>query len=185
MAYLLSSADIADLVDKIKTCGDESIAGDAMDDLYCALSPMLLRYLGSTTYIEEHTLEDVVQGAFMSAWLKIDTLKDNEKFLSWLISIAKHELFHFLNKQKKLRKIEQELAVIYAHESYDDIQDVDGVSSLLSILPEIDKDIVLRKCVFEYSFEDIATAYKMKESRIKMRYYRALEKMRTHHDIES
>lgn len=182
MPHLLSSTDIAQRVDIIKSNQSEAQVSEAMDDLYCALSPMLLRYLSANTYIDEHTLEDVVQSAFVSAWLHIATLSDSEKFLSWLISIAKNELFGFLNKQKKIKRIEQELSVLSSDEYY---QDPHGeVAYWISVLPELDRNIVLKKCVFEYSFDEIATHYNMKISRIKMRYYRALENIRAHHASE-
>jgi RNA polymerase sigma-70 factor (ECF subfamily) len=56
--------------------------------------------------------------------------------------------------------------------------DLGETEQILSTLDPIDREIVVMKAVLEYSLEEIATQLSLKLSATKMRYYRALDKLK-------
>lgn len=183
MAYL-SSSEVARLVEEARTAKTHASQTPSVSfaTLYEAFSPILASYIHGQTYLSYDETEDILQEAFFSGWKHLESLQDSEKFLQWMISIVKNELFAFLRTKESAQKVENALLSLNAA-TFDLYEEHDNeMVELIKLLPIDEQTLVLKKCVYEYSFKEIAAQHNAKESRIKMRYYRALEKIKCAHE---
>lgn len=123
---------------------------------------------------------DIVQETAYQAYISKDNLREIKKFKPWILKIA-------VNKSKDL--IRKNKLVLLEDVSYFDTLEVGKKDSLVVFLEYLktlsidEKNIIVLKVYFEYTFEMIAQEVKAPINTVKSRYYRALEKLKDEEDL--
>lgn len=123
---------------------------------------------------------DIVQETAYQAYVSKDKIKDKDKFKSWILKIAVNKSKDLLRKNKPI--LLEDLSTL------DNMQTEDkGNLSLfiedLKTLSLEEKNIIVLKIYFDYTFEMISDELQISLSTVKSRYYRALEKLKLEEEL--
>jgi len=103
--------------------------------------------------------DDVVQDALITAWAQLATLEEPAKVRSWLTSIVSRKSTDRIRARKPVSELDEQRAEIAErgpeHRAIETSQ-LDALSSVLSGLPEGQRQCWLLKEVAGYSYEEIA-----------------------------
>jgi len=122
--------------------------------------------------------KDIVQDSFEKMWLKVDEISF-EKSRSYLFSTAYHTMIDAIRKDKKKDSFDTISYNQYAsNKEYLGLKEV--IDNALSILPEIQKNVVLLRDYEGYSYEEIGEITGLKESQVKVYIYRARVAMKAY-----
>lgn len=119
---------------------------------------------------------DLCQDAFMKAYRELDTLKDLDRFSSWLYRIAHNTCF------SKLRKDHGKTFVELEPENYGSRMPIESrlaVEKALQHLPDEQREVVVLKVFQNLKFEEIAAIQAAPVSTVKSRLYMGFEKLRS------
>jgi RNA polymerase sigma-70 factor (ECF subfamily) len=138
------------------------------------------RYLGSV-----HDAEEIVHEVMLRVFHGLAKFKGESSFKTWLFRIAYNESMSQLRK----RKDQTSLDVVDEEEYFSTDQqrverDVMGmrVDRWVAQLDLEDRTIVVYRAIAELEFKEIAEIVDMNLSAVKMRYQRALEKLKQHYE---
>jgi RNA polymerase sigma-70 factor (ECF subfamily) len=118
---------------------------------------------------------DLCQDAFMKAYRELGTLKDLDRFSSWLYRIAHNTCFSKLRKDSGKTFLEFEPET---HGAETSIESRLAVEKALQHLPEDQREVVVLKVFQSLKFEEIAQIQGAPVSTVKSRLYMAFEKLR-------
>ena len=118
---------------------------------------------------------DVIQDTAYQAFISKDQLRDASKFKSWVLKIASNKAIDLIRNNKKI--------------SFEDISNIRQIEATdksnlnmflddLKSLSNDEKNIVVYKIFFDYTFEMIEEELRMPVSTVKSKYYRALQKLK-------
>ncbi|NLK44556.1 MAG: sigma-70 family RNA polymerase sigma factor [Tissierellia bacterium] len=128
------------------------------------------------TYVNnEADALDIVQETAYQAYISKDKIRDKTKFKSWLLKIAVNKSKDLLRKNKNI--LLDDLSSIKALETEEKVS-INMFMDNLKALSIDEKNIIVLKIYFEYTFEIISEELKMPISTVKTKYYRALEKLK-------
>ena len=119
---------------------------------------------------------DLCQDSFMKAYRELETLKDRDRFSSWLYRIAHNTCY------SKLRKDVGKTFVELAPETRASKSAVEtrlAVEKALQQLPEDQREAVVLKVYHELKFDEIAAIQDAPVSTVKSRLYMGFEKLRS------
>lgn len=122
----------------------------------------------------EYDIEDAIQNTVIKAFEKINTLKNDDFFRTWIIRILINECNNILRKNKRLVSFEE--AVV--EEKYNDkYENMDLTNAIASLNEE------LRTITVLYYFEDMSTVdiaklLEIPEGTVRSRLARSREKLR-------
>lgn len=143
--------------------------------LYARYQRKVSAYVGAKVGYNHGISDDVLQDTFMLAWHKLEQLKDPEKFFPWLVTIARNSALDVLRDKQRVDEISH---LLRQEEEADEPLDLTETERLLASLETIDREIVVMRAVLECSFEEIGQQLSLTLSATKMRYYRALDKLK-------
>lgn len=118
---------------------------------------------------------DIVQESAYQAYISKDKIKDKDKFKPWILKIAVNKSKDLLRKNKLISL--EDLSNVSTMQA-DDKESVNIFMDNLSALSMDEKNIIVLKVYFEYTFEMISDDLKIPISTVKSKYYRALEKLK-------
>lgn len=135
--------------------------------------------------------EDLTQEAFVQAYRKIGSLKDAERFKSWLFSIAANRCRDF-NRKKKFLTIfglgssdELDSLELSTHDNSNKVQENmqqekfwHEVKKLLAGLSGMEREVFTLRFIDQLKIGEIAGVLNKNESTVKTHLYRALRKMK-------
>lgn len=128
------------------------------------------------TYVQsEADALDIVQETAYQAYVSRKTLKDREKFKSWVLTITVNKSLDHL---KKKRPVPVEDITLYSMHLTDKEDSLFEFEEKLKTLTLNEKNIVVYKCFFDYTFEMIGETLLLSISTVKNHYYKAIEKLR-------
>jgi len=119
---------------------------------------------------------DLCQDSFMKAYRELNTLKDRDRFSSWLYRIAHNTCFSKLRKDQGKTFVELEPETRASRSS---IESRLAVEKALQHLPEDQREAVVLKVFHSLKFEEIAAIQDAPVSTVKSRLYMGFEKLRT------
>lgn len=159
----LSRAELCRLV--------EHARGGSLEDfqnLYQVFGKKILNYLFRMTGSREEA-EDLTQDTFVLAFRKLDSLKEPEKFQSWLYRIAQNNVYQrYRGKQPQMESIDQEespeLSDVHnlatpRHSPEQEVLSVELqelVASTISELPEKYRTVFVLSAVQRLSYQEIS-----------------------------
>jgi RNA polymerase sigma-70 factor (ECF subfamily) len=130
---------------------------------------------------ERAAAQDLTQNVFLKAMEKIDQLKGNGSFASWLYAIARNVIADYYrgrNKTVSLRLV-GEIADSGNGHSFESKETLEETLKALGTLNEDEQEVILLHCVEEYSFEEIAKITKKSPGALRILKHRALGKLKT------
>jgi RNA polymerase sigma-70 factor (ECF subfamily) len=119
---------------------------------------------------------NLCQDAFMKAYRELDTLKDRDRFSSWLYRIAHNTCFSKLRKDHGKTFVELEPETRASRMA---IESRLAVEKALQQLPEDQREVVVLKVFQSLKFEEIAAIQDAPVSTVKSRLYMGFEKLRS------
>jgi RNA polymerase sigma-70 factor (ECF subfamily) len=119
---------------------------------------------------------DLCQDSFMKAYRELNTLKDRDRFSSWLYRIAHNTCYSRLRKDQGKTFVELEPETRASRTS---IETRLAVEKALLQLPEDQREVVILKVFQSLKFEEIAAIQDAPVSTVKSRLYMGFEKLRS------
>lgn len=163
-----------------RTIQRKTDASPAFAELYGRYQRKLAAYVSAKVNYNQSLIDDVIQDTFSTAWKNIHQLKDSEKFFQWVVTIARNNAMDVLRDRKKAQELNEIFGVDESSEQPETL-DLGETEAILATLSDDEREIVVYKAILEYSFEEIACELNQTLSATKMRYYRAMEKLKAAH----
>ncbi|HDY99521.1 MAG TPA: RNA polymerase sigma factor SigX [Pseudomonas sabulinigri] len=138
------------------------------------------RYLGN-----ERDADDVCQEVMLKVLHGLKQFEGKAKFKTWLYSITYNECITQYRKEKRKRRLLEALSLDGQEDESEPeapVGESQGLNLLLAHVNPIDREILVLRFVAELEFQEIADIMHMGLSATKMRYKRALEKLRNQID---
>lgn len=123
---------------------------------------------------------DIVQETAYQAYVSKEKIKDKDKFKSWILKIAVNKSKDLLRKNK-LILIEDPSGLDMA--KTEDKENLVIFMDGLKNLSMDEKNIIVLKIYFQYTFEMIADDLNIPINTVKSKYYRALEKLKVEEEL--
>ena len=170
---------------------DEELALKARDELFHitrAYEELMRRYQRTlfgvcTRYLgNERDADDVSQEIMLKVLYGLKGFEGKSKFKTWLYSITYNECITQYRKERRKRRLQEALNLNPLEEATDDqapaLEEKSGLDRWLVQVNPIDREILVLRFVAELEFQEIADIMRMGLSATKMRYKRALDKLR-------
>lgn len=122
----------------------------------------------------EHDIEDAIQNTVIKAYEKINTLKKDEFFKTWLIRILINECNEIIRRNKKIENINKDSNEEKYNDTYENID-------LINAINELNEELRITTVLFYFedmTIKDIAAVLKIPEGTVRSRLSRAREKLR-------
>ncbi len=174
---------------------DEELAGKAAVELFhttVAYEELMRRYQRTLFNVcarylgNERDADDVCQEVMLKVLHGLKHFEGKAKFKTWLYSITYNECITQYRKEKRKKRLFDALSL----ESQEEAQEQEivlvgsgGLDRWLVHVNPVDREILVLRFVAELEFQEIADIMHMGLSATKMRYKRALEKLRRHIDM--
>ena len=135
------------------------------------------RYLGS-----ERDADDVCQEIMLKVLYGLKKFEGKSKFKTWLYSITYNECTTQYRKERRKRRLQDALNLNPLEEASDEttpeINEDNSLDRWLLDVNPIDKEIIILRFVAELEFQEIANIMHLGLSATKMRYKRAIDKLK-------
>ena len=156
--------------------------GNFFKRVYTSCSPILLRVVHKITGDME-TAEEICQDAFIKYYERLESIPDEKQALYWLIRVGKNlALNHEKRKGRERRAFERvyfeprkpqesgEMALLKEESS-------EAVRRALERLPDTLREVIILKEYGELSYKEIGEILGITEGNVKVRAYRARERL--------
>lgn len=135
----------------------------------------------------QHLTDDILQETLMKAYEKFHTIKDINKFKSWIFTIAKNESISWIKKYN--REIPSEY--IHLELSADFLGDITGdlliksetkeqIRESIKMLKPIDQEIMYLRYYYDLNLNEIALILNLNHNTVRTKHVRAKEKIYKH-----
>jgi len=135
------------------------------------------RYLGN-----ERDADDVCQEVMLKVLYGLRNFEGKSKFKTWLYSITYNECITQYRKERRKRRLMDALSLDPLEEASEEkapkLEERGGLDRWLVHVNSIDREILVLRFVAELEFQEIADIMHMGLSATKMRYKRALDRLR-------
>ncbi|MCY6960245.1 RNA polymerase sigma factor [Clostridium brassicae] len=154
----------------------------------CLIYKQLYRFIYSITN-DQYLTEDIFQETLMKAYEKFNTIKDIQKFKSWIFCIAKNENLSWIKKYN--REIPSEdFYLELLEDSLGDIPEELLIKSetkkrlreSIKLLKPIDQKIIYLRYYYNLALNEIALIIGMNENTVKTHHMRSKKKLYKHID---
>ena len=164
--------------------GNSHAYGELVERFQARLFNAMLHVVGS-----HDEAEDVVQDAFVQAYVKLDTFRGNSKFFTWIYRIAFNNALSRQRKKRNDLSIEQSREITGSdpedhNESPDEpllrAERISMIHTALDMLTEEHRAILVLREMQDTSYEDIAAILDINIGTVRSRISRARNQLRTH-----
>ncbi|HHX6655492.1 TPA: RNA polymerase sigma factor SigX [Pseudomonas aeruginosa] len=135
------------------------------------------RYLGN-----DRDADDVCQEVMLKVLYGLKNFEGKSKFKTWLYSITYNECITQYRKERRKRRLMDALSLDPLEEASEEkspkVEERGGLDRWLVHVNPIDREILVLRFVAELEFQEIADIMRMGLSATKMRYKRALDRLR-------
>ena len=156
----------------------EAIIGDAhaFEELISPHLEQLHRWLG---YVLDEEAEDCLQEVLLSAWLKLPSLNDPDRFRGWLFQLARNKSFDFLRKRKRMNQNEIPLDLVEGYLSRQpELQTAHTFEEWTGLLTEAERATIWLHYVDELSIKQIARQRNVSTGTVKRLLYNGRNRIR-------
>jgi RNA polymerase sigma factor (sigma-70 family) len=156
---------------------------DNFADKYQAFFPRVFAYVYGRVH-NVHLTEDLVADVFERAFLKADSLRNNDAFSTWLFTIARNVIISHSRKRYRETSVDpdilREIAPSTASVEGDILlrEELNTVTRLLRHFPQREQDIVSLKFDAELTNGQIAQIMGLSEPNVRVILFRTLRKLR-------
>lgn len=142
------------------------------------------RYLGN-----ERDADDVSQEIMLKVLYGLKKFEGKSKFKTWLYSITYNECITQYRKEKRKKRLLDALSLNPVEEACDsetpEVREDTSLDRWLLHVNQIDREIIILRFVAELEFQEIASIMHLGLSATKMRYKRAIDKLKKHYAGEN
>jgi len=148
----------------------------------------LVYFFAKKSLTQQEDVDDAVQETFLKAMKAYENFnfKSEGQLKSWLLTICRHVITDMFRANKNHLSIEQNNIQLFDDSDVEVLleakitheEDVKKVTSALKKLKPVEQEIIRLRVNEEMPFCDIATALDSKEPAVKMRFYRAVVKLK-------
>ena len=148
----------------------------------------LVYFFAKKSLYQQEDVDDIVQETFLKAMnnYKQFTFKSEGELKSWLLTICRHLIADQMRSKNKTISIEQNNIELFDNSDVEDMmnaeitheKDIESVKKELVKLKAEEQEIIRLRIVEEMEFKEIAVALDTKEAAVKMRFYRAIIKLK-------
>lgn len=129
-------------------------------------------YAAAYSILKNHSdVEDVIQDAIINAYRKINTLKNDEKFSSWMMRIVINQSKMYIRKNSRLQFVE---SMEQEREQITEADDVNIWDLVMSLKSELSTVVILYYAQ-GYKVKEISEIMKIPEGTVKSRLAKARE----------
>jgi RNA polymerase sigma factor (sigma-70 family) len=150
-----------------------------IEELYTMHSKNVYYYAFSLCHNQDIAL-DIMQSTFLSAIISKNNYNGTCSITTWLFSIAKHEFYKHLSKNKNQIGLD-EIIYLSITENIDDKMQIKEEKKILyetiNFLDEKLKNIVLLRILYNLSFSEISCIVEKSEVYCRVNFYRAKQKI--------
>src|SRR6478672_6352525 len=129
------------------------------------------------TLRDYHTAQDAAQEAFITAWSKLDQLREPAAFGPWLLQIVRRKAS--LKQRVPFDTIDSGNTVSLQGPSTDWLERYEEVVQQLARLPEHERTVVVLRYVDGHSVQEVADTIGRPVETVRKQIYRALQRLRT------
>ena len=169
---------------------DESLRGDsqAFGELVCRYQDRLYNAVVHIVRCRAEA-EDVVQEAFVQAYVKLQTFKHNSRFYTWLYRIAVNVSISHRRRRKIEVSVEQNReatgdepldAFTSPSEPLEQAERKQKLEHALTLLTEEHRSIIVLRHMEEFSYEEIADILDISVGTVRSRLHRARAQLLVH-----
>jgi RNA polymerase sigma-70 factor (ECF subfamily) len=155
--------------------GDPQAFTDLVEEHQNAVYNLCYRMLG-----DPYEAEDAAQETFFRAYKAMKTYDRERSFSTWILSIAAHYCIDQLRRKRiKVTHFEDKPYIDFPdpgpnpEESLHESEQQRRIRSLLNVLSETDRAVVIMFYWYEFSYEEIANSLDLTVSAVKSRMHRA------------
>ncbi len=148
----------------------------------------LVYFFAKKSLSQQDDVDDAVQETFLKAMKAYDNFKfkSEGQLKSWLLTICRHVITDMFRANKHHLSIEQNNIQLFDDSDVEVLleakitqeEDIKKVTAALKKLKPVEQEIIRLRVNEEMQFCDIATALDSKEPAVKMRFYRAVVKLK-------
>lgn len=120
-------------------------------------------------------VDDSLQETIIKAWTKIDTLKDDRSFSTWITKILVNECYLIIRKRRSTLDVES-----FNFEAKDSSIDIDNKIDVWNSLNSLTDDFRLPIILYffeDFSYEEISVILKIPKGTVRSRISRGKEKL--------
>jgi RNA polymerase sigma-70 factor, ECF subfamily len=152
---------------------------EATASLIAAVSPMLYRFLWYKTRSREDAA-DLLQETWLQIHKSRDLYRPGQPVLPWLYAIARHVQVDGYRRRSRIRSREQGMDTLpdVAALPRADTERPPSFETLVSALPESQREVITMMKVAGMSLEEVARATASSVGSVKQKVHRAYEKLR-------
>lgn len=136
-----------------------------------ALYGFALKFLKSS-----EDANDIVQDVFEKLWLNREKV-EFEKAKSWMFTTAYNGMINFHNKRKRMEYDSEKIPEVASNDK-SQFESKEVVERAVSILPPLQKSIILLRDLEGYTYEEIGNILSISESQVKVYLFRARNKIK-------
>jgi len=151
-----------------------------VENYHAALYKHALWMLGSRDLAQESTQE-----AFFQAWLSMDSLKDPDSALAWLLTILRRVVYREQREQYRHQETQQYFSQLNASETVSDDYSLLHVYQSLASLSVKLRDTFLLYYLHGFSYEEISAQLEIPLGTVMSRIARAREELQKQHRNDS
>lgn len=148
----------------------------------------LVYFFAKKSLSQQEDVDDIVQETFLKAMKAYNkfTFKSEGELKSWLLTICRHLIADMFNSKKNNLSIEQHNIELFEESDVAELldaqinheKDIKKVKKRLKSLKLVEQEIIRLRINEEMSFKEIGKALGAKEPAVKMRFYRAIIKLK-------
>ncbi|MEL7120153.1 MAG: RNA polymerase sigma factor [Bacteroidota bacterium] len=149
-------------------------------ELYQPIHLQFKRYCRAAAYYDM-PCEDLINETLLVAYKKIDGLKEEKAFLSFLIGISKNILLN-ARRKKKAETVSNEILLTQHPDSKNNIDQQNNVATLyqaLAQLPQLQREAIVLFEITGFSIKEIAAIQNSGISAVKQRLARGRKALKT------
>lgn len=124
---------------------------------------------------------DVVQNAFLKAWLNLDEFENRSKISTWLSRISINESLDFLRRKQRQSGINTDDGQLIENKIADEYFDGDAIESLLkdaiAQLPDVQRTVFTLRYYEDMKYSDISSILGTSVGALKASYHLAVKKI--------
>lgn len=141
----------------------------------------LLRFYEKDIYLlakyllkDEELIKDAVQETILITYEKIESLKNDSSFKSWLLKILGNKCRDILKSQKKIICLDKKIDGEYIDSGYEAIE----INQCINKLCEEHKQVIILYYFNDLSYKEISSVISIPEGTVKSRLSRAKESLK-------
>ena len=156
-----------------------------LKELYIEYKPVLYKAVFKITR-DAKIAEDIVHNVFIKVSDKLNEIEDPVELKKWMMTVAKNEAIDFYNHNKKTITSENIDEINNNCNNYNSPEDhmekneeKELINKYYNKLPDEDRDVIYYKMFEGLTYEEIGAKLDEKETTLRSRYKRALDKLRS------